>query len=134
MSLEDLVDSVLSDAIVCDLGGPLLGASPGSLSGAFHHHLLPQLKALNVQVFEVDTMVPLARAGQALTQCVIKGNLDTMTLRDSSDEEIYRATQTMITESGIQDRLIVSAGCGVPQMTPLENLQAMTRACRGIDV
>ena len=37
MSLEDLVDSVLSDAIVCDLGGPLLCASPGSLSGAFHH-------------------------------------------------------------------------------------------------
>ncbi|MCP4453724.1 MAG: hypothetical protein GY809_19865 [Planctomycetes bacterium] len=53
-----------------------------------------------------------------------------MALQNSSAKEIYEATQSMITESGIQDRLIVSAGCGVPQMTPLENLQAMTRACR----
>jgi uroporphyrinogen decarboxylase len=97
-------------------------------------HLLPQLKALNMQVFEVDAMVPLAKAGQALTQCIIKGNLDTMALQESSAEEIYGATQTMITESGIRERLIVSAGCGVPQMTPLENLQAMTRACREVKV
>jgi DNA replication protein DnaC len=34
-SLEDLVDSVTVDAIVCGLGGPHLGASPGPLSDAF---------------------------------------------------------------------------------------------------
>jgi uroporphyrinogen decarboxylase len=95
-------------------------------------HLLPHLKALNMQVFEVDAMVPLAKAGQALTQCVIKGNLDTMALQESSAEEVYKATQMMINDSGIQDRLIVSAGCGVPQKTPLKNLQAMTRACREV--
>jgi uroporphyrinogen decarboxylase len=95
-------------------------------------HLLPFLWELNMQVFEVDAMVPLGQAGRILTQCVIKGNLDTMALQESSAEEIYRATRTMITDSGIRERLIVSAGCGVPQMTPLENLQAMTRACREI--
>lgn len=95
-------------------------------------HLLPLLRTLNMQVFEVDAMVPLATAGQALPRCVLKGNFDTVTLQESSAEQVYRATQTMITASAIQERLIVSAGCGVPQMTPLENLQAMTRACREI--
>lgn len=94
------------------------------------NHLLPLLRELNMQVFEVDAMVPLAEVGQSLTQCVVKGNFDTMALQESSAERIYQATQEMITDSGIQDRLIVSAGCGVPQMTPLENLQAMTCACR----
>lgn len=94
------------------------------------NHLLPLLRELNMQVFEVDAMVPLAEVGQSLTQCVVKGNFDTMALQESSAEQIYQATQEMITDSGIQDRLIVSAGCGVPQMTPLENLQAMTCACR----
>ncbi len=31
------VDSVTSDAIIYGLGGPLFGASPGPLLGAFHH-------------------------------------------------------------------------------------------------
>jgi hypothetical protein len=36
VGLVDLVDSVISDAIVCDLGGPHFGAFPGPLFGAFH--------------------------------------------------------------------------------------------------
>ena len=42
---ENLVDSVPSDAMVCDSGGPLLGASPGPPLGAFHH-LLQQIAAM----------------------------------------------------------------------------------------
>ena len=39
MRQEDLVDSVVPDAIVCNSGGPLLGASPGPPLGAFHQLL-----------------------------------------------------------------------------------------------
>jgi len=96
-------------------------------------HLLPFLSELDMQVFEVDALVPLASAGKTLTQCAVKGNLDTLALQDLSADQVYEATQAMIVESGLQDRLIVSAGCGVPQMTPLENLQAMTLACREVN-
>jgi len=93
-------------------------------------HLLPMLKDLNMQLFEVDAMVPMARAQELVGgSVVLKGGIDTMFLQDSSAEEVYQATRELLLTCG-STGLIISAGCMVPRLTPLENLRAMTRACR----
>jgi len=93
-------------------------------------HLLHQLRDLPIQVLEIDAQVPLRRAGQSLgNRMALKGNIDTLLLQNENPQQIYERTQKMIRTSDNPRRLIVSAGCGVPRQTPLENLQAACRAC-----
>ncbi len=94
-------------------------------------HLLEMLKGLPIQVFEADAMVSLADVNKKWNNCIVKGNLDTIKLQNNTPDRVYQETVEMI-KSCNYNRLIVSAGCGVPQMTPLENIQAMTHACRDV--
>ena len=59
----------------------------------------------------------------------IKGNLDTTFLLQESAGAVYRATQDIIRSGNFKTGIIMSPGCGVPRMTPLENLRAMVKAC-----
>ncbi len=93
-------------------------------------HILPLLRSVPMQVFEVDAMVPMATARTLMEDSVaLKGNLDTVFLQNAMPEEVYAATQKLIRAHGTRG-LVVSAGCMVTRLTPLENLRAMTQACR----
>ena len=95
------------------------------------NHLLPLVSRLQIDGFEVDSLVDLSEARKLLgAQIALKGNLDTTFLLTESPESVYAATRAMIRDYAEGTGLVVSPGCGVPRMTPLANLQAMVQACR----
>lgn len=92
---------------------------------------LSLLKQVNFQGFEVDAKVPMPLARDLLGDSIaLKGNLDTTFLLRQTPEEVYTATQEIIEGGQFNTGIIMSPGCGVPRMTPLENLRAMQRACK----
>jgi uroporphyrinogen decarboxylase len=94
-------------------------------------HLLHFLCPLNIQGFEVDAQVEMVTARKLLgDKIALKGNIDTTFLLTQTPEAVYKATQECIKSGNFKTGIILSPGCGVPRMTPLENLRAMTRACR----
>ena len=93
-------------------------------------HLLHFLRPLDIQGFEVDAKVDMVTARRLLgPEIALKGNLDTTFLLQRSPQEVYEATQAILRSGDFRTGIIMSPGCGVPRMTPLENLRAMTRAC-----
>ena len=93
-------------------------------------HLLHFVRELNIKGFEVDALVEMTTARKLLgDKIAIKGNLDTTFLLQKSAGEVYRATQKILKTYALKTGIIMSPGCGVPRMTPLENLRAMVRAC-----
>jgi uroporphyrinogen decarboxylase len=94
-------------------------------------HIIPFLKYLNIQGYEVDSLVQLDCARLHIgDRIALKGNIDTTFLLTHTAAEVYSATQECIKSSDFKTGLIMSPGCGVPRMTPIENLQAMVQACR----
>jgi MtaA/CmuA family methyltransferase len=93
-------------------------------------HLLPLLRGLPFQGFEVDAKVDMRTARELLGERIaLKGNLDTTFLLTRRPEEVYRASLEILRGFPSKTGLILSPGCGVPRMTPLANLRAMVRAC-----
>lgn len=94
-------------------------------------HLIADLRDLPIDVFELDSLVPLDRARQLIgDRIALKGNLDTLFLQNENSRRIDEQTRTLIGSCRMPEKLIVSAGCGVPRHTPVENLRAVSRACR----
>ncbi len=93
-------------------------------------HVLPLLRGLPFQGFEVDSMVNMTEARKLLGETIaVKGNLDTTFLLRQPAGEVYRACRAILSEGSFTTGIILSPGCGVPRDTPLENLKAMVRAC-----
>jgi len=98
-------------------------------------HLLPYLKSLPMDGFEVDALVNLKTAKDILGDSIaIKGNLDTTFLLRANPEEVYNESLKLLNETKLKTGLIFSAGCGVPKMTSEENLHALVRAVKDYDV
>lgn len=94
-------------------------------------HLLPLIKTLKIQGFEVDSKVNLVTARKLIgDKIVLKGNLDTTFLLNETPEAIYRETLRILKSGHFKTKIIFSPGCGVPRKTPLENLRAISKACR----
>lgn len=94
-------------------------------------HILPQVARLPIDGFEVDALVDIALARRLLGERIaLKGNLPTTFLLRETPAAVYAATREIIRRHGRTSGLVVSAGCGVPRATPLDNLLAMARACR----
>jgi len=93
-------------------------------------HILPLMRNLPFEGFEVDSKVGMGEARRLLGGGIaLKGNLDTMLLLQGSRDEVY-AECLRILESGPGAGLVLSPGCGVPRMTPLANLRAMVEAAQ----
>lgn len=98
-------------------------------------HLLPLIGPLAIDGFEVDALVPLRTARAALgSRIALKGNLDTTFLLQRTPEEVYAETRRILEEYGESTGLVFSPGCGVPRMTPRENLAATVAACKDFAV
>jgi uroporphyrinogen decarboxylase len=92
-------------------------------------HILPLMRDLPFQGFEVDAKVGMAAARESLGEAIaLKGNLDTTFLLQRTPTEVTAACRDILCSAGSGARVVLSPGCGVPRMTPLENLRAMVRA------
>jgi uroporphyrinogen-III decarboxylase len=92
--------------------------------------LIPQMKQLPVQIFELDSPTNLAAARACLgPDAVILGNVSTITdMLEGSPDQVYQACHRCHEIAGKAH--IVGTGCEVPPATPPENLHAMVRYSR----
>ncbi len=88
-------------------------------------HLLPGIATLNVDILDVDHMVDLTVARQAVgPQVVLAGNLDpAAVIRFGTPEGIRAALASAYAAAG--DPYLVNAGCEIPPGTPPANLRAL---------
>lgn len=87
--------------------------------------LLGNMGRLGCEMIDLDSMVPLAAARQAMgPRQVLLGNIDPVrVLRNGTPESVTAALAVCAAEAG--PRYIVGAGCEVPRETPPENVRAM---------
>jgi MtaA/CmuA family methyltransferase len=92
--------------------------------------IIPQMKQLPVQIFELDSPTNLAAARACLGRDrVILGNVSTITdMLEGTPESVYAACRQCHETCGKFH--IVGTGCEVPPTTPDENLHAMVRYSR----
>ena len=92
--------------------------------------ILEKVGQLNCDIVDLDFMVPVADARQAMgDDQILLGNIDPVRdLREGSPESISAAIATCHQEAG--PRYIVGAGCEVPRGTPPENVRALTQYAR----
>jgi len=93
-------------------------------------HLLPLLATTGADVIDIDWMVPLSAARQAVGKgIVLAGNLDPVNgLMQSDPESISRATADCIRDAG--PRFLLQPGCEIPVATPIEHVHALAAAAR----
>jgi uroporphyrinogen-III decarboxylase len=92
--------------------------------------LIPQMRQLPVQIFELDSPTNLAAARARLgPDRVILGNVSTITeMLEGTPEEVYEASRRCHKTCGRFH--IAGTGCEVPPATSTENLRAMVRYAR----
>ena len=79
--------------------------------------------------FEVDALVDMKTARELIgDKIALKGNIDTSFILQADENEVYEASIKLLRSGSFKTGLILSPGCGVPKMTPVENLTAMVRA------
>ncbi len=94
-------------------------------------HVLPLMREIPIAGLEIDAAVPLAEARRLIRpEVCLKGNLNTSFLLQETPGAVYDESLRLLEASGMTSGLVFSPGCGVPKMTPPENLDAMVRACR----
>ena len=92
--------------------------------------LIPQMRQLPVQIFELDSPTNLAAARASLgPDRVILGNVSTITeMLEGAPQEVYEASRRCHRTCGRFH--IVGCGCEVSPMTSPDNLRAMVRYAR----
>jgi len=88
-------------------------------------HLLPGLATLGLDAIDVDHMVDIGKAREALgTKVAIGGNLDPVAdVLRGTPAEIRSKLERCYREAG--NPFIANAGCEIPSGTPEENLKAL---------
>lgn len=139
IQMGDATASLLGEDLFQNFALPYLNDALEQLSGTgcdlwVHicgdtRHLLPSLKELPMDGFEVDALVDLKTARELLgDKIALKGNIDTSFMLQADENEVYEASINLLGSGPFKTGLILSPGCGVPRMTPVENLAAMVRA------
>jgi MtaA/CmuA family methyltransferase len=89
--------------------------------------LIPQMKQLPVQIFELDSPTNLVVAREGLgPDRIILGNVSTITdMLEGTPESVYEAARRCHRTCGRAH--VVGTGCEMPPATPPENLRALVR-------
>jgi MtaA/CmuA family methyltransferase len=92
--------------------------------------ILEKVGQLGCDIVDLDFMVPVADARQAMSEeQILLGNIDPVrVLKEGTPESIQAAIARCHEEAG--PRYIVGAGCEVPRGTPPENLRALCQYAR----
>jgi uroporphyrinogen decarboxylase len=94
---------------------------------------LQSLASTGVDCLSLDSKVDFGYARRVLDRkfCLM-GNVDpTYTLPFKKPEEVAEESREVVDKAGMSGSLILSSGCGVPAITPPENIEAMVRVARG---
>lgn len=88
--------------------------------------LLSLIAETRADALSVDSVTPPARAGRALEDMRLVGNVSTRLLGEGTPEGVAAAVRRLLAE-GID---VVAPGCGLDRGTPLANIRAMTMAVK----
>ena len=88
-------------------------------------HLLPGISDLDIDIIDIDHLVDMTAARNALgDRVVLTGNIDPATsVLDGTPETIRETVINTYREVG--NPYMVNAGCEIPSGTPVENLKAL---------
>jgi uroporphyrinogen decarboxylase len=94
-------------------------------------HLLPDMVALGADIVDIDYMVDYDRAMQlAQGKCAICGHINpAATILQGTVSDVEEATRFCLAHG--TPTSLVSSGCEVPRMSPVENVAAIDRVLRG---
>jgi len=83
----------------------------------------------NPGIISIGHEVDVETAAKYFPNDIILGNLEPAKLQVETPDKIYQATKELI-EKGmkITGGYVLSPGCGMPPMAPIENMMAMTKA------
>jgi uroporphyrinogen decarboxylase len=90
-------------------------------------HLLAEMRHSGADIVDLDWMVDLRRAAEALSGVAVCGNLDPVAVFLQGTPEHVRGGVRRNAAAG-GPRWISAAGCEIPDGTPAENLHAQRRA------
>jgi len=95
---------------------------------------LESLARTGVDALSLDSKVDLGYARKILGEGIcLMGNIDpNQTLVFGKAEQVEDESKQAIRKAG-KGGFILSSGCGVPAVTPLENIRAMVRAARSME-
>jgi len=82
----------------------------------------------NADITDLDWMVDMGKAGDQFSdQVSLNGNFDPVTVMlQGTPDDVYQGTIKSLREGGFNS--FSTAGCEIPDLTPVENLHAQTRA------
>jgi uroporphyrinogen decarboxylase len=92
--------------------------------------ILDLMAATGVSVLELDHMVNMMEAKKRVgEQVILMGNLNpTELLLTGTPKDVEKVSRTCIETIGSDGRYILSSGCEIPPLAPLENIRAMVTA------
>lgn len=135
--------SLLSPSSLREIGLPFLQMLFAQMKLPNHLHMcgdvnahLSVLAETGAGAVSVDSMVDMKKAADQFgAETAVCGNIDCSgVLLRGSPEEVASATRTMLeTMSSVQGYMPASS-CGVPGLTPPENIDAFLRAVRSVEV
>jgi len=92
------------------------------------NHLLTSLKDLPIDILDLDYQVDLGKAHDIVgPSMILCGNIDPVMIQNKTSDEIFDVTKKLL-DSEKNRRHILSAGCEITVLTPVENLRAMRDA------
>ena len=96
---------------------------------------LESLTRTGVDALSLDSKVDLGYARKLLGEGIcLMGNIDpNQTLVFKKPEHVEDESKQAIRKAGMTGGFILSSGCGVPAVTPPENIRAMVRAARRVE-
>jgi len=90
------------------------------------NHLLPSYTDLGLDILDLDWQVDIDHARSVLGEDVIfAGNINPVLVQDKTRDEVFQLCKQLV-EKHKNKRFILSAGCEVTPLTPVENLKAMS--------
>ena len=93
--------------------------------------ILLKMAETGADYLEIDAKVNLKEAQEILEGNIcVMGNISTADLASQSAQEIKEQAEVLV--KNMQTGFILSSGCEVPYSTPIENIQAMVQAAKGL--
>lgn len=96
------------------------------------NQLLPYYHDLNLDIIDLDWQVDIDHARSVLGENVIfAGNINPVEIQNRSAEEVFDLCKALV-DRHKNERFILSAGCEITPLTPVENLKAMSEASSAV--
>ncbi|MCJ7622236.1 MAG: uroporphyrinogen decarboxylase family protein [Anaerolineaceae bacterium] len=90
--------------------------------------IVPDMVKSNADIIDLDWMVDMGQAGDQFSdQVSFNGNFDPVAVMlQGTSNDVYQATIKSLRQGGVNS--FSTAGCEIPDRTPVENLHAQSRA------